>query len=117
MKKYLLISITVLTAFGGFISCKETPHEEFVEKELTGTAQLILGKWIFDDGDFEFWMFFDENKVYGDGYEEGFPYKIEGNALITTAYGYETQSIIVEISEDELILDTEGSIVTWTKSL
>jgi hypothetical protein len=98
-------------------SCKEVAHETVVEKELSGTAQLLLGKWTFDDGDFEFWMFYDEEKVYGDGYEEGFPYRLEGNALITIAHGYETQSIIVEINEDELIMDTEGAVVTWTKSL
>jgi hypothetical protein len=117
MKQFSLVVFVFILGWIIGVGCKEVPHEEFVEKELDGTAQLILGKWIFDDEDFEFWMFFDEDKVYGDGYEEGFPYRIEGNALITVAYGYETESIIVSINEDELILDTEGAIVTWTKSL
>lgn len=105
------------------ISCVEKSKEE-VEKSNKADSEkelndLILGKWIFndEDGDFEFWMYFDENKIYSDGMEEGAEYRIENNTIISYPFGMESYTVIVSLNEEELILDTEGSIVTWTRSL
>lgn len=100
----------------------KTTKEVEINNEMDSikdTKELILGKWIFIDEEsgLEFWMFLDESKVYSDGMEDGAEYRIENNAMITTAYGTESYTIIVSVDEEELILDTEGSIVTWTRSL
>ena len=98
---------------------KEQVEESNKQDIIKENKDLILGKWIFVDEeyDYEFWMYFDENKVYSDGMEEGAEYRIENNAIISYPFGMESYTIIVSLSEDELILDTEGSIVTWTRAL
>ncbi len=117
--KWLIIPVIAVL----MINCNsgtETKSETQETKEVSEDPKdLILGKWIFIDEEsgLEFWMFLDENKVYSDGMEEGADYRIENNVMITSAYGTESYTVIVSVDEEELILDTDGSIVTWTRSL
>lgn len=119
-----IMFILWILSFSFLISNCENKSKEQVEEsnkidQIKEDKDLILGKWIFVDEeyDYEFWMYFDENKVYSDGMEEGADYKIENNAIISYPFGMESYTIIVSLTEEELILDTEGSIVTWTRAL
>ncbi len=119
-----IVFILWILSFGFLISNCENKSKEQVEEsnkidQIKEDKDLILGKWIFVDEeyDYEFWMYFDENKVYSDGMEEGADYKIENNAIISYPFGMESYTIIVSLTEEELILDTEGSIVTWTRAI
>lgn len=111
-----VIAVLMINCNSGTETKSETQETNEVSED---PKDLILGKWIFiDEGSgLEFWMFLDENKVYSDGMEEGADYRIENNVMITTAYGTESYTVIVSVDEEELILDTDGSIVTWTRSL
>ena len=119
-----IMFILWILSFSFLISNCENKSKEQVEQsnkidQIKEDKDLILGKWIFVDEeyDYEFWMYFDENKVYSDGMEEGADYKIENNAIISYPFGMESYTIIVSLTEEELILDTEGSIVTWTRAI
>jgi hypothetical protein len=119
-----IVWILLVFSFGFLVTNCESKSKEQVEESnkqdiIKENKDLILGKWIFVDEeyDYEFWMYFDENKVYSDGMEEGAEYRIENNAIISYPFGMESYTIIVSLSEDELILDTEGSIVTWTRAI
>lgn len=119
-----IMFILWILSFSFLISNCENKSKEQVEEsnkidQIKEDKDLILGKWIFVDEeyDYEFWMYFDENKVYSDGMEEGADYKIENNAIISYPFGMESYTIIVSLTEEELILDTEGSIVTWTRAI
>lgn len=118
------VFILWILSFGFLISNCENKSKEQVEEsnkidQIKEDKDLILGKWIFVDEeyDYEFWMYFDENKVYSDGMEEGADYKIENNAIVSYPFGMESYTIIVSLTEEELILDTQGSIVTWTRAI
>lgn len=119
-----IVFVLWILSFGFLVSNCENKSKEQVEESnkqdiIKENKDLILGKWIFVDEeyDYEFWMYFDENKVYSDGMEEGAEYRIENNAIISYPFGMESYTIIVSLTEEELILDTEGSIVTWTRAL
>lgn len=95
-------------------------HEPVEAVPVKTPEQLILGRWVTTtdaDTGFEPWAFFDESKTYGDGNEEGTPYRLEGDAILyDAAYGPYTNRI-VELTETRFVEVTEDGIETvWTKA-
>lgn len=83
-------------------------------------AKLILGRWAMpaDDG-FEPWAFYDAEKVYGDGNEQGTEYQIEGDKMIYRVLGggKPAEYKIITLNEKILTLQIdETGEQTWTKA-
>jgi len=75
-------------------------------------AKLILGRWELEE-DSNFWAFYEQDKVYGDGNEQGTSYKIETSKII---YGSGGEQTIIEISEKRMILQVNGKNRVWLKA-
>jgi hypothetical protein len=60
------------------------PKEDLPAKPASDYAKLILGKWVMpeDDNGFQPWAFYDAEKVYSDGNEQGTEYEVKGDMLI-----------------------------------
>lgn len=84
------------------------------------TLALLLGRWVSEkdpDTGFEPWTFFDDQgKVYGDGYEEGTPYRLDGDQIIYESVNGTTTTRVIELSETRFVEESEGGIRTvWTR--
>jgi len=89
----------------------EKIEEEKIE-EKTDYKELIKGRWVMPEVDgFEPWAFYDEKTVHGDGYEEGVPYKIEGDEIVYSS----SKTKIIKLTKDELIEEANGTIQKWKK--
>lgn len=126
----LLLSLWVLGACQNESGSADPVPSASVQAEATSTAEamqtektpqeLILGRWVMPadpDTGFEPWSFFDAEKTYGDGNEEGTPYTMEGDKIIyKSEYGEHTNRI-VELTASRFVEETEdGTRTEWTKA-
>lgn len=101
---------------------KETSKE--VPKETTKTngdyAKLILGRWVMPESDgFEPWSFYDAEKTYSDGNEQGVEYEIKGDKMIYRVLGggEPAEYKIVTLNETKLTIQLDKDRQeTWTKA-
>lgn len=95
-------------------------EEVAVVTEPTSPEELILGRWVSEidpDTGFEPWAFFDKDKVYGDGNEEGTPYEFQEGKLIYHSIHGDTVTRVVELTASRFIEASEGDFRTvWTKA-
>ncbi len=65
------------------------PKEDLPAKPASDYAKLILGKWVMpeDDNGFQPWVYYDAEKVYSDGNEQGTEYEVKGDRLIYRVLG------------------------------
>ena len=97
---------------------KEAPKE--TAKTDADYAKLILGRWVMpeDDG-FEPWSFYDAEKTYSDGNEQGTEYQIKGNKMIYRVLGggEPAEYKIVTLNEKTLTIQLDKDRQeTWTKA-
>lgn len=139
MKKLTLI-FTMLIASWALYSCKKEAQEKkeakkdsteqkrepqlseaeqkAIDKQLESVpqppdyAKLIQGRWELKDNN-SFWAFYDKEKVYSDGNEEGTTYKID---LDKITYGSGGTAMILSIDEKEMVLQSNGTNQTWVKA-
>ena len=80
--------------------------------------QLLQGRWVAEAEDgFEPWVYFDGNKVYGDGNEAGMPYDITGEQIVYHAEYGDMRNQIVELTATRFVEEAEGGFRTvWTKA-
>ncbi len=126
----LFLSLWVLGACQNESGSAEPATSASVQAETTSTAEasstektpqeLLLGRWVMPadpDTGFEPWSFFDAEKSYSDGNEEGTPYAIEGDKITyKSEYGEHTNRI-VELTPSRFVEETEdGTRTEWTKA-
>ncbi|MDX1905299.1 MAG: hypothetical protein SFU27_14190 [Thermonemataceae bacterium] len=75
-------------------------------------AKLILGRWELKE-DRNFWAFYEKDKVFGDGNEQGTTYKIDMGKI---TYGSGGEEIILSINEKEMVTQANGTNQTWIKT-
>lgn len=97
---------------------KEAPKE--TAKTDADYAKLILGRWVMPESDgFEPWAFYDAEKTYGDGNEQGTEYQIKGDKMIYRVLGggEPAEYKIVTLNEKTLTIQLDkDKQETWTKS-
>lgn len=86
----------------------------------TFDVSLLLGRWVLPldpETGYQPWKFFDIQKYYGDGNEEGAYFELAGDQLTYYAeHGRVTHTVIV-LSESQLIEETEeGMRLEWHKA-
>jgi hypothetical protein len=92
---------------------KTVVEEKTKEEERTDYKKLIQGRWVNSKDD-TFWAYYDEEKVYGDGYEQGVRYQIKGDVISHPENSWEAK--IVSITEKEMVLELQdGTKETWRK--
>lgn len=104
----------------------EAPASEAVngteaKEQKPDYSKLILGRWVMpaDENGFEPWAFYDAEKVYGDGNEQGTEYQIEGDKMIYRVLGggEPAEYKIITLNETTLTLQlNEDTQQTWTKA-
>jgi hypothetical protein len=93
-------------------------EQKAIDKQLESVpqppdyAKLIQGRWELKENN-NFWAFYDKNKVYSDGNEQGTTYKID---LDKITYGSGGTAMILSIDEKEMVLQSNGSNQTWVKA-
>lgn len=120
----------VLSLFVAFSACKkeenktdnvakkDSTEQKTIEDEIKSVpappdyATLILGRWELKE-DPNFWAFFDKNKVYGDGNEQGTTYKIDMGKI---TYGSGGEELILSIDEKEMTTQVNGKNQVWIKA-
>lgn len=130
-------SITfIITMFLAFVSCKksaqnsEKPKQDSTNTELSKEEQksieeqmesvplppdyknLILGRWELE-GDSDRWLYYEKDKVYSDGNQQGTGYKVDIGELI---YDNGSRIHILDINEKEMIIQVNGQNQTWKKA-
>jgi hypothetical protein len=92
---------------------KKTVVEEKTKEEEKDYKKLIQGHWVNSKDD-SFWVDYDEEKVYGDGYEQGFRYQIKGDVISHPENSWEAK--IVSITDKEMVLELQdGTKEIWRK--
>lgn len=139
MKKLTLIFAILITSLALY-SCKKEAEEKketkkdnteqkgevqlseaeqkAIDKQLESVpqppdyAKLIQGRWELKESN-SFWAFYDKNKVYSDGNEEGTTYTID---LDKITYGSGGTAMILSLDEKEMVLQSNGTKQTWVKA-
>jgi hypothetical protein len=97
---------------------KEAPKE--TAKTDADYAKLILGRWVMpEDNGFEPWAFYDAEKTYSDGNEQGTEYEIKGDKMIYRVLGggEPAEYKIVILNEKTLTIQLDkNKQETWTKA-
>ncbi len=96
---------------------KETPSTTKTDADY---AKLILGRWVLPESDgFEPWAFYDAEKTYGDGSEQGVEYQIKNGKMIYRVLGggEPAEYKIVTLNEKILTIQLDkDKQETWTKA-
>ncbi|WP_448528566.1 hypothetical protein [Raineya sp.] len=93
-------------------------EQKAIDKQLESVpqppdyAKLIQGRWELKESN-SFWAFYDKNKVYSDGNEEGTTYTID---LDKITYGSGGTAMILSLDEKEMVLQSNGTKQTWVKA-
>ena len=101
---------------------KEVPKETAKTDKKTDAdyAKLILGRWVLPESDgFEPWTFYDAEKTYGDGSEQGVEYQIKNGKMIYRVLGggEPAEYKIVTLNEKILTIQLDkDKQETWTKA-
>lgn len=119
---FILVSCQTQEASSDIQAVQSSQPQEIMTnatEAIVSSHELIRGRWVSEkdpDTGFEPWAFFDKEKVYSDGNEEGTPYQLKEDQIIYDSVNGKTITRVIELTASRFVEESEGGFRTvWKK--